>query len=40
MTGSSAADGASIDSDLAAIVNLVGDLAIEVASVDGKPARP
>ncbi|MCX5640252.1 MAG: transglutaminase-like domain-containing protein [Planctomycetota bacterium] len=37
LTGLSAADGASIDSDLSRIVDLMGDTAIEVRSIDGKP---
>jgi hypothetical protein len=37
LTGLSAADGASIDTDLARIVDLMGDTAIEVQSIDGKP---
>jgi len=40
LTGTSAADGASMDGDLSAIVNLIGDLAIDVASVDGGAAKP
>ena len=37
LTGLSAADGASIDTDLARIVDLMGDTVIEVQSIDGKP---
>ena len=37
LTGLSAADGASIDTDLARIVDLMGDTAIDVQSIDGKP---
>jgi transglutaminase-like putative cysteine protease len=37
LTGLSAADGASIDTDLARIVDLMGDTVIEVRSIDGKP---
>jgi transglutaminase-like putative cysteine protease len=44
MTGSSAADGGSIDADLARIVNMIGDLEIEVVRIDGRdlaaPAAP
>lgn len=40
MTGTSAVDGASMDADLSAIVNLIGDLAIEVVSVDGGAGTP
>jgi transglutaminase-like putative cysteine protease len=40
LTGTSAADGASMDADLSAIVNLIGDLAIAVESVDGGTAKP
>ena len=40
LTGTSAVDGASMDADLSAIVNLIGDLAIDVGSVDGGTAAP
>jgi hypothetical protein len=40
LTGTSAVDGASMDADLSAIVNLIGDLAIAVESVDGGTAKP
>jgi hypothetical protein len=36
MTGSSAADGGSIDADLARIVNMIGDLEIDVLRIDGR----
>jgi hypothetical protein len=35
MTGWSAADGGSIDADLARIVNMIGDLEIDVVRIDG-----
>jgi len=37
LTGWSAADGASLDTDLARIVDLMGDTEIEVRSINGKP---
>lgn len=40
MTGASAADGASLDADLARIVDLMGDTVIEVRSIDGRPVAP
>jgi hypothetical protein len=36
MTGWSAADGGSIDADLARIVNMIGDLEIDVLRIDGR----
>ena len=40
LTGTSAADGASLDTDLARIVDLMGDTEIEVRSIDGRaPAK-
>ena len=40
MTGASAADGASLDADLARIVDLMGDTVIEVRSIDGRTVAP
>jgi hypothetical protein len=37
LTGWSAADGASLDTDLARIVDLMGDTEIDVCSINGKP---
>jgi hypothetical protein len=37
LTGWSAADGASLDTDLARIVDLMGDTEIDVRSINGKP---
>jgi hypothetical protein len=36
MTGWSAADGGSMDADLVRIVDLMGDLTIDVQSIDGR----
>jgi hypothetical protein len=38
LTGTSPADGGSLDTDLARIVDLMGDTEIEVRSIDGRPA--
>ena len=40
LTGTSAADGASLDADLSRVVNMIGDLEIELIEVDGRPIAP
>jgi hypothetical protein len=40
LTGTSAADGASLDTDLSRVVNMIGDLEIELVEVDGRPVAP
>jgi hypothetical protein len=40
LTGTSPADGSALDAELVRIVDLMGDLAIEVRSVDGKAPAP